>query len=272
MKKQYALFAALGIILLPSFALAHQPRIVTSATTTVVQPEVSKAYYAQLMGEPQDYVIHADKPFALYVNVLVPDIAGQKKDISAAILKDGNTDKPLAVLGGLDFQWKKFFEPFGHDTYWMGPEYRANVGPGNYIIHVWSSNNDSKYSVAIGETEVFDVKEGLNAIRVIPQIKRNFFNESPLNFILSPFGWGYVLVLYVVATLVGLALRFGVKLATKGTFYKNVGHTGRLVRVALAAVLLAVAITTSWNVILLLASGYILFEAIFGWSGANWRK
>lgn len=99
---------------------------------TVTNPEVSKAYYGELSGEPHIYRINASEPFDLYVNVLVPDIEGQKKDVSALVIKNDDTAHPLATLDGLNFKWKQFFEPFGHDTYWMGPEYKS-AGRGRRI-------------------------------------------------------------------------------------------------------------------------------------------
>ncbi|MFT5360243.1 MAG: hypothetical protein ACI88L_000734 [Candidatus Paceibacteria bacterium] len=74
-----------AILILPSLALAHQPRVTESRLTQVPSPEISKAYYGELTGEPDVYVIQASESFDLYVNVLVPDIKGQKKDVSAVV-------------------------------------------------------------------------------------------------------------------------------------------------------------------------------------------
>lgn len=99
--------------------LAHQPRITEQTNTNVIDPEVSKAYYAQLKGEPQTYTINATGPFNFYVNILVPDIRGQKKDVTATIFKNGDTTHPIAILGGSNAEWRYFFEPFGYDVYWQ---------------------------------------------------------------------------------------------------------------------------------------------------------
>lgn len=266
-------------VLAPSVASAHQPRITESRLTTVPDPEVSKAYYTELTGEPDVYIINAPASFDLYVGVLVPDILGQKKDVSAVIIKNGDTENPLAVLGGATFVWKQFFEEFGHDTYWQGPEYKARAEAGTYEIRVWSSNNDSKYSLAIGEIEKFDVKESLNALTLIPQIKKDFFNESPIGFIFSPFGWGLIVIMYVLAFIVGFILKFIMRkfrrnkglpletLAKSGGVAKNIGKSDRLIRLAIGAGLLLWAITTSWSPILIFFSGFAFFEAIFSWCG-----
>lgn len=254
-------------VILPGVASAHQPRIVSDNPVYVTEPEVSKAYYDTLAGESVVYRIVAAEPFELYVNVLVPDIAEQKKDVSALITKDGNE---IASLEGSTYEWKKFFEEFGYDSYWMGPEYRARAEAGTYEVRVWSSDNDSKYSLAIGEKEAFDFKESLNAYTLIPLIKRDFFNESPATFIFSPLGWGLVVVVYIAAFAVGFAYRFALKLLAKGTVRgagKNIGVQDRLLRLFISVALLAFAITTSWNPLVLFIAGFALFEAIFSWCG-----
>jgi len=256
-----------AITVFPITASAHQPRIATESPVIVTDPEVSKAYYGKLDGKPAIYRITSDKPFALYVNVLVPDIEGQKKDVSAVVL---NGDKEVAVLEGSNFEWKQYFEPFGHDTYFMGPEYKAQAEAGTYEIRVWSSNNDSKYSLAIGEIEVFDFKESVNALTLIPQLKSDFFNKSPIDFILSPFGWGLILVMFVLAFAFGFAYRFILKKLARNTprgVSKNIGNSGRALRFIISVLLFIWAITTSWSPILLFFSGFALFEAIFSWCG-----
>jgi len=255
----------LPVFLLPAVTSAHQPRIVTENPTIVTSPEVSKAYYGKLSGEPAVYTIASDKVFAFYVGVLVPDIAGQKKDVSAVILKDG---EQIAILDGANIEWKKFFEPFGNDTYWQGPEYKIQADAGTYEIRVSSAENDSKYSLAIGEIEAFDGNETMNALKLIPELKSNFFNESPISFIKSPFGWVYILIMYIVAFIFGFLYRFILKKFASSTargVQKNIGKYDRAIRLAIWLALLLLAITTSWSPWLLFFSGFALFEAIFSW-------
>ena len=109
----------LFLLIVSTPVLAHQPRLTEQVITNIIDPEVSKAYYAELSGEPQTYIINATGSFNLYVNILVPDILGQMKDVTATIFKNGDTAHPVAILGGLNTEWKYFFEPFGYDTYWQ---------------------------------------------------------------------------------------------------------------------------------------------------------
>jgi hypothetical protein len=156
------------------------------------------------------------------------------------------------------------------DTYFMGPEYKAPAEAGNYEIRVWSSNNDSKYSLAIGEIEAFNGKEGWNALIIIPELKKNFFNESPISFIFSPFGWGLIVVMYILAGIVGFIYRFILKKVAKNSqrrVNKNIGKGDRFIRFLIGVGLILWAITTSWSPILIFLSGFAIFEAIFSWCG-----
>ncbi|MSR73603.1 MAG: DUF2892 domain-containing protein, partial [Candidatus Pacebacteria bacterium] len=262
------ILSLLTLFIVPTLALAHQPRITESRLTEVPSPEVSKAYYGKLSGEPDVYVINASESFNFYVNVLVPDIAGQKKDVSVMVLKDS---KQIAVLDGINFEWKKFYEPFGADTYWMGPEYKVRAEAGTYEIRVSNPGNDSKYSLAIGEIEAFDGKEGLNALTIIPRLKKDFWGESPIGFIVSPFGWGLIVVMYLLAGIVGLILRFAMKKfrvhPSTSSGQENIGKSDRLIRLAIGVGLLLWAMLTTWSPILIFFSGFAIFEAIFSWCG-----
>ncbi|MBM3579888.1 MAG: DUF2892 domain-containing protein [Alphaproteobacteria bacterium] len=257
----------LVLFLIPALASAHQPRITKSRLTLVPDPEISKAYYGKLTGDPDVYIIESREPFDLYVNVLVPDIVGQKKDVSATVLKDG---KELAALEGINFAWKQFYEPFGADSYWIGPEYKVRAEAGTYEIRVWSSENNSKYSLATGEIEAFDFKEIVNVFTIIPKLKKNFFEVSPITFIKSPFGWGLIVVMYLLAAIVGLLYRVILKKFAKNSVrgvMHNIGKADRLLRLAIGAGLLLWAITTSWNPIIVFFSGFAFFEVLFSWCG-----
>lgn len=262
-------------LLAPSMASAHQPRIVEGTAIDVIDPEISKAYYGTLSGKtPTVFTINSSKPFALYVNILAPDIKDQQKDFAVLISKDGNNAHPLEKFDGTKFAWTRFWEPFGRNWYWQGQEYKADVGPGMYQIYVTSESGvNSRYSLAIGEKEFFDFKEGWRAVQTIPKLKKNFFNESPIMFLLSPFGYGYVIAMFALAFIFGFLYRVILKkFASKipgsaRARTHNIGKNDRLLRAALALFLFALAITTSWSPYLLFFSGFCLFEAIFSWCG-----
>ena len=263
MHKYFAL-----VLLLPMMALAHQPRIVESAMTVVIDPEISKAYYSELNGAPQIYTIDEPGDFDLYVNLLVPDKAGQSRNILAVVTRDGES-APVVTLGGVGFAWESFYEPFGNDTYLKGPEYRAHVAAGRYTIRVTSPDTSIKYSLAVGEIEAFDVAETLSAIHAIPLIKRDFFGESPVSFLYSVMGAGFIAIMFALSWVFGFLYRWLMKSFTTKKFGKprNIGRYDRLLRALLGVVIFVFAIMTSWSPLLFFFSGFCFFEAIFSWCG-----
>lgn len=106
--------AFLALFLVPALASAHQPRIVESVATEVIDPEISKAYYATLTDSPHTYTIDSPVDFDLYVSILVPDIKSADKSTTAEISKAGVR---IATVGGSDASWKSFFEPFGQGNF-----------------------------------------------------------------------------------------------------------------------------------------------------------
>lgn len=260
-------FAAFIFIAAPNFADAHQPRVVQGELVEVVDPEISKAYYGTLTGAPHIYIIDASAAFNLYVSILVPDIASADKTMMAEVFKG---EKQIATIGGSGAPWKKFFEPFGQSSYLDGGEHKTRADAGVYTIKVKSQSNSGKYSLAVGEIEVFDRTEGMSALAIIPELKKDFFEESPISFIKSPFGWGLIVVMYVLAGIFGFMYRAFMKRfagSSRRGATRNIGTGDRLLRLALGVGLLLWAITTSWSPILIFFSGFMMFEAVFGWCG-----
>lgn len=187
-------------ILAPVFAVAHQPQIVEGErpATVIEEPEVSKAYYGELTGEPHVFTIDAHEPFDFYMNVLVPDLPSANKDVSAALINPASPEIPIAVIGGGEAKWEPFFEEFARDNYFRAEEFRTKLPAGEYEIRVWSSNNDSAYSLAIGEIESFGFWDIVDAYIRIPQIKSFFFEKSPFSALFTPFIGGPLGVLMIL--------------------------------------------------------------------------
>ena len=188
--KLWILILFIILINFPLGVFAHQPRIVDTDKINVTKPEVSKAYYATLSGKPHTYIISVNSAIDLYVNVLFPYKEGSKKNITVDVFRG---DQSIGILTSGEGDWKKFFEPFGQSMYWQGPELKKNVDAGKYEILVQSNEKNLRYVLAIGETEAWNGIDGIKAILLIPELKRNFFEESPISFIFSPLGYGYIL-------------------------------------------------------------------------------
>jgi len=164
--------------------LAHRPVIVESGGTendpvVVEEPEISWAYYGRLDGEPCYFRITSAEPFTLYINILVPDYEPDGEpvlshDLSFEVLEQ----KSLLYRadGGL-FLWKRFYEPYGRDHYYMGPEYEKDVGAGEYTVRVFSPDNEGNYSLAIGTIEKFTVFSLIDAMIKAGSLDDWFFRK-----------------------------------------------------------------------------------------------
>jgi len=252
------LFASL-MLLGAGPALAHQPVVVDSDTTEVVDPEISKAYYGVLSGEAHTYVITSDIEFDLYVGILVPDSESPKRDVKAEIFRG---DELLESLGGVDAEWVTFYEPFGQNTYWDAGEYRLRAAPGVYSVRVSSPDNTSKYSLAIGEIEFFDLEDRANALAVLPGIQQEFFGTSAVELVGTRYGLMNLLVIYVAALLFALFYRVLVHRSLARTIGGTSRSIARPLRMAAAVALFAVAVTTTWSPLLIFGSGILLFDVL----------
>ena len=214
MKKILFFVICLPLLLLATVASAHQPRLVKGDVVEINNPEISQAFYGWLNGEPATFKIHSDKAFKLYVGVLVPDIKGVEKDVSADIYKSNGAQSALiASLDGSNSDWPLFHEDFANDNYFWGPEFKAadagrfepkgrEVGAGDYSINVFRPGNQGKYVLVVGEKELFPPKEMLNAVLIMPDLKTKFFGKSILLTFYSRIGLYLAIPLIILIALV----------------------------------------------------------------------
>ena len=161
---------------------AHQPRLEVGVNSSmsnpivVKNPEISQAWYGNLKGQPDYYMISSDKPFELFANILVPQSPGISSDFVSAQITD-SSGKTLALLGGNESSWTPLFEEFGGDYYLQGPTFDQNVSAGTYYIKVFNQNNTGKYSLATGAIESFPPDESLKSLISIPLLKEQIFGK-----------------------------------------------------------------------------------------------
>jgi len=192
------------------FTFAHQPRLIfeqpAGQVVNIQNPEVSQAFYGNLVGQEDTYQIISETGFLLYVNIVIPAISGSRTDFTVDIIEWN-----IAVYTRLDgkwFTWTDFFEPFGWDMYLRWPSLEKQVGPGTYTIKVSNTDNQGKYSLAIGKLETFSAKEIFNTFKVMPGLKMVFF-EKPWYMIFWNYVWLFLLVMIIVVVVV---VWWGVKL------------------------------------------------------------
>jgi len=172
--------------LFPVTTLAHQPRLVLNKNYIKIEnPEISQAFYGELNGEPNYYLLEEDSNFTLYVGILSPQIEGADKDFSVGVEKEGNI---IFTLDGLNHNWESFYEEFGGDYYYEGPDNKILAEPGIYKLKVFSLDNRGKYVLVVGEKEEFPLSEILNTIRVLPKLKKDFFGKSSLTAFFNMIG------------------------------------------------------------------------------------
>lgn len=159
--------------------IAHQPRIVNSDGTNIIEPEISKAYYSNLDREPHYYYLNSDQEFNVYINVLIPGTELTHK-VSAELSRNNEI---IYFLDGENHDWEFFYEEFGKDYYLKGPEIGEDfkstemLPAGNYVIKVFNSNNEGKYVLAVGDIEKFPLSEILSAAVTVPYLKISFFGK-----------------------------------------------------------------------------------------------
>lgn len=200
---------ALGITfllgcLVPSVAIAHQPRVVEKDTDIVEiqHPDISQAFYGTLEGKPQLFQFSVENELPFYMNVLVPTTTEGKRDVSATLYDTAYPTKPLATIGGESGTWTIFHEEFGRDDYYKGSEFRATLTKGTYAVRVESTKNDSLYTLAVGEKESFPVSEILKSFVTLPEIKSFYFGKPFYAAFATPFLAGPLFITIAVLALI----------------------------------------------------------------------
>ncbi|MFA6027832.1 MAG: hypothetical protein WC752_02810 [Patescibacteria group bacterium] len=212
MKKIF--FITLTLFIISAGAVfAHQPQLVNKETIIrVTDPEVSKAYYAELNGDSAIYKISSPADFTLYVNLLVPILKdeennknGEKQNLNAIIKKNGVVIK---YLSDQENNWPLYYEEFGGDYYYQGPEYETQAGIGDYEIIVSNTNNTGKYVIAIGKEEAFPISEIWRTTKIMPSLKHDYFGKSYFSALNNIFGKylgisiGVLLILIIIIILI----------------------------------------------------------------------
>jgi len=185
--------------------LAHQPRLIwqNSGEIAIDQPQVSKAYYDELSGAPRTYKLNLFEPAEIYMNVLVPDLPDSRKNFSFKVFQNG---EEFLSMNGETFVWEKFYEEFAGDDYWKGPEIKKVFEKGEYSIVVSNPENSGKYVFASGDIESFPFGESVKTITALPELKKYFFEKSPLTAFNNYIGIVLVVLVFLVSGIIALGI------------------------------------------------------------------
>ena len=206
-KLKKIVFVLVALLLIP-IALAYPPRIAFETESSidnqiiVKNPEISQAFYGELKDTIDYYQIKSDKEFNLYLEITVPDIPKQRTDFAVDIYQDGRLFKKIGSAG---FEWTKFHEDFTGDDYLRGPSFEQKVPAGTYLIKVYNRDATGKYSLVIGKTESFTLKETAKTILAMPKIKSDFFGKPAVSAFFNLIG-GLVLGGLILAGLLGYSV------------------------------------------------------------------
>ncbi len=179
MKKiQIILLATLSLFLMfycP--AEAHQPNFIDKAKEiTVINPEISQAFYGFLDGQPVNFSIDSASDFQLYIQLLTPDVGNPQNNLFASITNENGIE--IKKLDGLNnYTWTHWYEEFGGDWYWMGPEFKKELPAGQYTISVFNPGNKGEYVFVVGEKESFPLIQMPKMFSELYKIKTVFFQK-----------------------------------------------------------------------------------------------
>ena len=171
-------------------AFAHQPVLATDTLRTrdqpyvIKEPEISKAIYSELTGSPHFYQIRSDTPFNFYVGLTKPKLddcpVGNKFSFDVLDAEFGL----ITEVDGSTFEWWPWYEKFGRQWYWVGPEIGKDFqhteifDAGTYYIRVYNGYNQGQYVLAVGDIESFGVGVVARMVRDLPKINRRFWKNA----------------------------------------------------------------------------------------------
>jgi hypothetical protein len=180
---------------------AHIPVVIEQATlhdiTLITDPVLSEAFYGRLQDMPHTYEMRLRDPIDFKMEILLPDIEGVSKDISAIVIEEtGNRGQVREVtrLLGRNATWDPFFEPWGGDRYLKGGEFSAHLEPGVYRIEMSTPDNNAPYVLVVGTNETWGDIGYFEMVHRIASVK-NFFGKSELLVIESPLVYVPLLIL-----------------------------------------------------------------------------
>ena len=167
---------------------AHQPVLNSESRTAkspyiIEEPEISKAIFSELMGEPHYYRIDSNSRFKFYAGITVPKIDNCpiSKKFSFEVL-----DENFGLIerkDGENFNWWAWYEKHGEKWYWIGPEigeeFKSNrfYKEGTYYLRVYNKTNTGQYVLALGDIESFPISVIFRMLLTMPNINSTFWDD-----------------------------------------------------------------------------------------------
>ena len=171
-------------------AYTHKPILNDNSTYPadapyeIEKPEISKAIYSTLTGEPHYYRIQSEVDFDFYAGILAAKIGEcpLNSKFSFEVL-DSDFHK-IYLADGENFEWTPWYEEYGKQWYWNGPEIGQNFASnevfkaGTYYIKVFNNSNTGQYVMAVGDIEKFSFTDIVGLIFSMGKIEDEFWDAS----------------------------------------------------------------------------------------------
>lgn len=179
----------IALLLLTTPALGHSPVLdlgpkTRDAPLVLDEPEHSKAIFSELTGAPQYYQITSDAAFDFYVGITAPKLesCGLKQTFSFRVLDA--SFKELDARDGASMTWTPWYEEYGKQWYWVGPEigkafaHDRQYPAGTYYVEVFNTGNTGEYVLAVGDQERFGLGTMLTIGKTMREVKAKFWDEA----------------------------------------------------------------------------------------------
>ena len=183
-----SLIITLLLIIVIKSSEAHQPVLNSEKSNSeepyiIEEPEISKAIFAELKGEPHYYRIDSNTKFKFYAGITTPKIDNcpLTKKFSFDVL-DSDFEL-IKKKDGEKFKWWPWYEKHGEKWYWIGPEigekFKSNrdYNQGTYYIRVFNQNNTGQYVLAVGDIESFPISVIIKMLFTLPSINSAFWDD-----------------------------------------------------------------------------------------------
>jgi hypothetical protein len=181
-----------AVMLLAFFtqSYAHKPvlneksKYPADAPYEIEDPEISKAIYSTLMGDPHYYRIQSEIDFDFYAGILAAKIGECTLDSKFSFEVLNSNFEKIYLADGENFNWTPWYEEYGKQWYWNGPEIGQNFlsdevfKAGTYYIKVFNHSNTGQYVVAVGDIEKFSFTDIIGLIFSLGEIKDQFWNHE----------------------------------------------------------------------------------------------
>jgi len=178
------------LLLLLTHAYAHKPVLNKNSTYPpdapyeIEDPEISKAIYSTLSGNPHYYRIQSDVNFDFYAGILAAKIGECALESKFSFEVLDSEFHRIDLADGKNFEWTPWYEEYGKQWYWNGPEIGKNFlsdrvyKAGTYYIKVFNDTNTGQYIMAVGDIEKFSFTDIVGLLFSMGDIENEFWDPS----------------------------------------------------------------------------------------------